>query len=52
MVGDAAGDGGEVRVGGGEEVEGYVGREDFGGEGGGEEGWEAGLEDSEGCGGC
>ena len=51
MVGDAAGDGGEVWVCGGEEVQGYVWREDFGGEGGGEEGGEAGLEDTEGWGG-
>ena len=48
MVGYAAGDGGKVRVGGGEEVESYVGGEDFGGEGRGEEGGEARLEDSEG----
>ena len=48
MVGYAAGDGGKVRVSGGEEVESYVGGEDFGGEGRGEEGGEAGLEDSEG----
>ena len=31
VVGDAAGDGGEVGVRGGEEVEGYLGGEDFGG---------------------
>ena len=48
VVGDAAGDGGEVRVRGGEEVQGYVWGEDFGGEGGSEEGGEAGLEDAEG----
>lgn len=33
MVGDAAGDGGEVRVSGGEKVEGYVGGENVRGEG-------------------
>lgn len=43
MVGDAAGDGGEVRVGGGEQVEGYMRGEDFRGKGRGEEGREAGL---------
>ena len=48
MIGDAAGDGGEVGVRGWEEVEGDVGGEDFLREGGGEEGGEAGLEDSEG----
>lgn len=47
-VGDAAGDGGEMRVGGGEEVEGYLRGEDFLGEGRLEERWELGLEDSEG----
>jgi len=50
VVGYAAADGGEVRVGGGEEVERYVWGEDFWGEGGGEEGWEAGLQDAEGWG--
>lgn len=44
VVGDAARDGGEVWMRGGEEVEGYVRREDFGGEGRGEESGEAGLE--------
>jgi len=44
----AAADGGEVGVGGGEEVECYMWGEDFGGVGGGEECWEAGLEDAEG----
>lgn len=48
VVGDAAGDGGEVRVRGGEEVQADVGGEDFGGEGGGEEGREAGLDGTEG----
>lgn len=46
-VGDAAGDGGEMGVRGGEEVEGYLRGEDFLGEWGLEEGWEAGLEGSE-----
>lgn len=46
-VGYAPGDGGEVGVCGGEEVQGYLGGEDFLGEGGLEEGREAGLEDSE-----
>lgn len=49
MVGDAAGGAGEVWVRGGEEVQCYVRREDFGGERGGEKGGEAGLEDAEGC---
>ena len=44
MVGYAAGDGGEVWVGGGEEVEGYMRRKDFGREGRCEESGEAGLE--------
>lgn len=48
MVGDAAGDGGEVRVGGGEEVEGYVRGEYFLRQGRGEESGEMGLECSEG----
>ena len=47
MVCDTAGDGGEVWVRGGEEVECYVRGEDVWGEGGGEEGGEVGLEDSE-----
>lgn len=50
MVGDTAGGAGEVWVRGGEEVQCYVRREDFGGERGGEKGGEAGLEDAEGCG--
>lgn len=44
-VGDSSCDGGEVRVGGGEEVEGYLGTEDFAGEGGLQEGGEAVVED-------
>lgn len=48
VVGDTAADGGEVGVCGGEEVEGYARGEDFGREGGGEEGGEAVLEDAEG----
>jgi len=48
VVGDATGDGGEMGVCGGEKVEGYVGGEDFGGEGRSEEGGEAGLEGLEG----
>ena len=47
MVCDAAGYGREVWVRGGEEVECYVRGEDVWGEGGGEEGGEVGLEDSE-----
>lgn len=46
MVGDAAGDGGEVWMGGGEQVESDVWREDFGGKRRGEEAWESGLEDA------
>ena len=48
VVGDTAGNGGEVGVRGGKEVEGYVGRKNFLGERGGEEGWQARLEGSEG----
>ncbi len=48
MVGDAASDGGEVRVGCWEEVEGYVRGEDGGGEGVREEGGEVGEEDVKG----
>jgi len=48
MVGDAAGDGGEVWMRGGEEVEGYVGGKYFGGKGRSKEGGEAGLESLEG----
>ena len=48
MVGNAAGDGGEMGVCGGEKVEGYVWRKDLCGEGRGEEGGEAGLEGLEG----
>ena len=44
MVGDTAGDGGKMRMCRGEQVEGYVRGEDFGGKRRGEEGWEAGLE--------
>lgn len=46
MVGDAAGDRGEVGVRGGEEVEGYVRGEDLRGKRGGEEGRETGLKDA------
>lgn len=49
-VGDAAGDGGEVGVCGGEEMECYLGGEDFLGEGRLKECWETFLEDSESCG--
>lgn len=44
MVGDAAGDSGEVWVRRGEEVEGYVRGEDLWWQGRGEEGGETGLE--------
>jgi hypothetical protein len=48
VVGDAARDGGEMGMGGGKEVEGYVGGKYFSGEGRSEEGGEAGLESLEG----
>ncbi len=48
VVCDTAGNGGEVWMRGREEMEGYVGGEDFGGEGRGKEGREAGLEGLEG----
>jgi hypothetical protein len=49
VVGDAAGGAGQVWVRGGEEVERYLRGKDLGREGGGEEGWKAGLEDAESC---
>ena len=48
MVGDAAGDGREVGMRGGEKMQGDVWGQDFLGEGRGEEGGEAVLEDLEG----
>lgn len=49
VVGHTAGHGGEVLVGGGKQVEGNVGGENFGWQGGGEEGREARQQYPEGC---
>lgn len=49
VVGHTAGHGGKVLVGGGKQVEGNMGGEDFGWKWGGEEGREARLQYPEGC---